>query len=173
MVDQVETLVTPEMIKAPRHLGTRRNIVPYIPLSDIRKFAIAIYWPKRRHRGCFGTRNTPARRRWGGIIAPQDFNPFAWPIKNDDPADRGAGGSRPRERRGMNGGQIDTYFQPMRPDDVIRARHRVRDWNDPPDPPGPDAVLLHGNRVVEPARSIGEAPRPDFHLVLKGLQDGD
>jgi hypothetical protein len=28
----------------------------------------------------------------------------------------------------MNGGQVDTYFVPMRPGDVIRARHRLRDW---------------------------------------------
>jgi hypothetical protein len=30
----------------------------------------------------------------------------------------------------MNGGQVDTYFTPMRPGDVIRARHRLRDWNE-------------------------------------------
>ncbi len=42
----------------------------------------------------------------------------------------------PREggkgRRGMNGGQTDTYFVPMRPGDVIRARTRLRDWNERP-----------------------------------------
>lgn len=28
----------------------------------------------------------------------------------------------------MNGGQTDTYGVPMRPDDVIRARSRLRNW---------------------------------------------
>src|SRR6202035_2772546 len=32
--------------------------------------------------------------------------------------------------RGMNGGQTDTFFQPMRPGDVIRARSRLRDWEE-------------------------------------------
>jgi len=35
-----------------------------------------------------------------------------------------------RGRRGMNGGQTDTFFVPMRPGDVIRSRTRLRDWNE-------------------------------------------
>jgi hypothetical protein len=128
MADQVETLVTPEMIKRQGIWGHEETSFP-ISLSDIRKFAIAIYWPQTPPR-IFWDEEYARATRWGGIIAPQDFNPFAWPIKNDDPADRGGGASRPRERRGMNGGQTDTYFQPMRPGDVIRARHRLRDWNE-------------------------------------------
>ena len=30
----------------------------------------------------------------------------------------------------MNGGQTDTYGVSMRPDDVVRARSRLRDWQE-------------------------------------------
>jgi hypothetical protein len=33
-------------------------------------------------------------------------------------------------RRGMNGGQVDTYGEPMRPGDVITSRSRLRDWDE-------------------------------------------
>ena len=33
-------------------------------------------------------------------------------------------------RRGMNGGQVDTYGVPMRPGDVITSRSRLRDWDE-------------------------------------------
>ena len=41
-----------------------------------------------------------------------------------------ADGPPRRKLQGMNGGQVETYGVPMRPGDVIRARNRLRDWEE-------------------------------------------
>jgi N-terminal half of MaoC dehydratase len=129
MPDQVETLVTPGM-RERKGIWSSEQVSYPISSSDIRKWAIAVYWPKTPPR-LFWDEEYARTTRWGGIIAPQDFNPFGWPIKSE-PSGEGAptSGHPPTGRRGMNGGQSDTYFTPMRPGDVIRARHRIRDWNE-------------------------------------------
>lgn len=72
------------------------------------------------------------RRRYalGGIVAPPDFNPFAWPVERPRGGPSGLAGEHPEGRplTGMNGGQTDTYGAPMRPGDVISARSRLVDW---------------------------------------------
>lgn len=129
MAEPPETLVTPDMT-ASKGVWGKEHTAPPISLSDIRKWAIAVYWPKTPPR-LFWDEEYARTTRWGGIIAPQDFNPFAWPVKTEPtfsfatPRKEGGKGSR-----GMNGGQIDTYAEPMRPGDIIRARHRLRDWNE-------------------------------------------
>ncbi|HZU76165.1 MAG TPA: MaoC family dehydratase N-terminal domain-containing protein, partial [Dehalococcoidia bacterium] len=47
---------------------------PPVSLSDIRKWAIAVYWPEVPPR-IFWDEEYAKTTRWGGIIAPQDFNP--------------------------------------------------------------------------------------------------
>jgi N-terminal half of MaoC dehydratase len=128
MPEQVETLVTPHMHERKGIWGHEQVSDP-ISLSDIRKWAIAVYWPQTPPR-LYWDDEYARTTRWGGIVAPQDFNPFAWPIKFVDPTETSNGLKRPKGRRGMNGGQVDTYFTPMRAGDVIRARHRLRDWNE-------------------------------------------
>jgi hypothetical protein len=129
MAEQPETLVTANMVSTKGVWG-REHVAPPISLSDIRKWAIAVYWPETPPR-LFWDEEYARTTRWGGIIAPEDFNPFAWPIKSEAPPEfamprRGGG----KGNRGMNGGQVDTYFAPMRPGEVIRARSRLRDWNE-------------------------------------------
>ena len=136
MPDQVKTLVTPGM-RERQGIWSRDQVSPPISLSDIRKWAIAVYWPHTPPR-LFWDEEYAKTTRWGGIIAPQDFNPFAWPIKSETfspqsapvPESSPLSGHPPKGRQGMNGGQSDTYFIAMRPGDVIRARHRLRDWNE-------------------------------------------
>jgi hypothetical protein len=95
--------------------------------SDIRRWAMAVYWPE-----------APPRRYWDpgltadGLLAPEDFNPFAWPAprsprvraRTDD--DRRPDAARLRGR--VNGGCEVTYGAPMRPGDRIRRRVRLRGW---------------------------------------------
>lgn len=128
MPEQPDTLVTPGMIRAKGVWG--KEVVSHpVSVSDIRKWAIAVYWPNTPPR-LFWDEEYARTTRWGGIIAPQDFNPFAWPIKAEDLPEHVMPRGDGRGRRGMNGGQTDTYFVPMRPGDVIRARTRLRDWNE-------------------------------------------
>jgi hypothetical protein len=128
MTSEATTYVTHEMIDAKGVWGPPR-VSPPISLSDIRKWAIAVYWPEQPPR-IFWDEEYARTTRYGGIIAPQDFNPFAWPIDREpEGANRRSVVSGPGQR-GMNGGQTDTYGVPMRPGDVITSRRRLRDFQE-------------------------------------------
>jgi hypothetical protein len=93
--------------------------------SDIRRWAVAVYWPE-----------TPPRRFWAtdveDVVAPEDFNPFAWPAPRASRNESGSSADRrpdPRRVRGrVNGGCHVTYGVPMRPGDRIRRRVRLYGW---------------------------------------------
>jgi len=127
-----ETLVTQDMLDRKGVWGKER-VSPPVSESDIRKWAIAVYWPKTPPP-IFWDAEYARGTRWGGIIAPPDFNPFAWPVTVERPARvASADTNAPRSgkgRRGMNGGQVDTYGVVMRPGDVITSRSRLRDWEE-------------------------------------------
>ncbi len=103
--------------------------------SDIRRWALAVYWPEaapRKYLDPTIAAATPA----GGLVAPEDFNPFAWPAPAPAPADaawhRAERSDRrpdPRQVRGrVNGGCRAIYGVAMRPDDRIRRRVRLHGW---------------------------------------------
>jgi len=122
------SLVTPDMEERRGVWGNER-VSPPISESDIRRWAIATYWPEKPP-ALYWDADYARNTRYGGIIAPPDFNPFAWPI--DRPARPGGGntGQAGRGRTSLNGGQTDTYGVPQRPGDVIRSRTRLKDWNE-------------------------------------------
>lgn len=123
---EIPTLVTDAMRAVVGVWGEER-VAPPVSESDIRKWAIASYWPERPPRQ-FWDEEYARTTRWGGIVAPEDFNPFAWPIDRPPPitlADR----TRPGNRT-MNGGQVETFGVPMRPGDVITSRTRLKEWNE-------------------------------------------
>ena len=103
-------------------------VSPPIERSDIRRTAIAAYWPEAPPRLYWDIEYAKGTR-WGGIIAPQDFNPFAWPIERQ-PGREVDGPRTAPGTRGMNGGQVETFGVPMRPGDVITSRTRLKDWNE-------------------------------------------
>ncbi len=130
-----ETLVTQEMIDRKGVWGGQRTSPP-ISESDIRKWAIATYWPEKPPRIYWDLEYAKTTRH-DGIIGPPDFNPFAWPVERLRPpraATAAASEDRdgvPRRRlTGMNGGQTDTYGAPMRPGDIIESRTRLVDWKE-------------------------------------------
>ena len=92
--------------------------------SDIRRWALAVYWPE-----------TPPRRFWATdaeMVAPEEFNPFAWPAPRPRREDQRAPAERrpdPRQVRGrVNGGCRVRYGEPMRPGDRVRRRVRLQGW---------------------------------------------
>jgi hypothetical protein len=130
MATGVDTLITPDMQANKGRWGNERTSPP-IGESDIRRWAIATYWPETPPP-IYWDADYARTTRWGGIIAPPDFNPFAWPVHRPQLA---AGGARSPSAGGprltnMNGGQVDTYGVPMRPGDLITARSRLQDFNE-------------------------------------------
>jgi hypothetical protein len=125
MAEPIETLVTPPMHLAKGVWGNERTSLP-IGESDIRRWVIATFWPAEPPR-IYWDADYARTTRYGGIIAPPDFNPFTWPVQR---ARSGATVPMGRGKTGMNGGQTDTYGVPMRPGDVIRSRTRLRDWEE-------------------------------------------
>lgn len=96
------------------------RVAPPITSSDIRRWAIAVYWPD----------SPPARFLEGteeaskapDAVAPQEFNPFAW-LPGGPPRTGAAEGVR----RVLGGCRI-RYGAPIRPGDVIHSRVRLDRW---------------------------------------------
>lgn len=122
----LDSLVVPEL-RDSRGRWRATDYSPPVSTSDIRKWAIATFWPATPppiywdEAHALGT-------RWGGIIAPPDFNPFAWPIHRVPlaplPSPAGV------RLTSLNGGQVETYGVPQRPGDVIAERVRVQDFKE-------------------------------------------
>lgn len=97
-------------------------VVSYpVDASDIRRWAQAVYFPERAPDE-FVDPIAGARGPWAGIVAARDFNPFAWveAYRPDAyPWMRGMG-TEPGTR-GLNGGQRNLSFAPIRPGDVITS----------------------------------------------------
>lgn len=127
MATGVETLITRAMVEAKEVWGEPR-VSPPIAASDIRRWAIATYWPETPPP-LYWNETYARTTRWGGVIATPDFNPFAWPARRPAAAATAASETGPRLTT-MNGGQTDTYGAPMRPGDVITARSRLADFNE-------------------------------------------
>jgi acyl dehydratase len=135
MTPDPETLVTPAMVEQKNTWRSPR-FSPSISVSDIKKWAIAAYWPAAPPP-IYWDEDYAKTTRWGGIIAPPEFNPFAWPIHREiEPSvNLPAGGKSVAAdgapgNRGMNGGQVIEYFAPMRPGDVMSSTTALVDWNE-------------------------------------------
>jgi hypothetical protein len=99
--------------------------------SDIRRWAIAVYWPEPPPRRFWDT--TAADVTAGALVAPEEFNPFAWPAPRQSPrtAIQPAEDRRPdpaRVRGRVNGGCRVVYGVRMRVGDRIRRRVRLHGW---------------------------------------------
>lgn len=127
---EVETLVTPDMEERKGVWGGERVSYP-ISESDIRKWAISVYWGETPPR-IFWDAEYAATTKYGGIVAPEDFNPFAWPVPMGEVRSAGAQmGQKPKKGENiLNGGQADTYGVRMRPGDVITSRTRLSHWEE-------------------------------------------
>ena len=119
-------LVTPRM-RERRGVWTEWG-PPSAPVSasDIRRWAIAVYWPRTPPR-LYWDEDYAKSTRWGGIVAPAEFNPFAWPIE-PQPSRRALDGQAGRRVRRVNGGSRIRFGAAMRPGDCIEARSQLVEW---------------------------------------------
>lgn len=126
MAKDIDTLIVPELGALKGRWGDARRSPP-VSASDIRKWAIATYWPATPP-AVFWDESEGAKSRWQGLIAPPDFNPFAWPVHRAAPISL----PLPKGVRltGINGGQVENYGVPQRPGDVITERMRVKDYHE-------------------------------------------
>ena len=107
--------------------------------SDIRRWAVAIYYPEDPPR-LFWDAGYAAQTSYAGIVAPEEFNPFAWMaaqkrepaviVPGNDPGrtEKVLGLSAPEVKFQLNGGQDVEYGVPMRPGDVITSVTRLGDY---------------------------------------------
>ena len=104
--------------------------------SDIRRWAIAVYWPESPPKHFLDER---AAAELGGMVAPAEFNPFAWAVaerrvvgsgmsadgSDPDQLEKMAGIEGPGLKFRLNGGLETEYGAPMRPLDVITSVRRL------------------------------------------------
>lgn len=126
--EAVASFITEEMEAAVGRELSRTVSYP-VSASDIRKWALAVYYPEPPPT-CFW--DPGAEGTGEAIVAPEDFNPFAWIAVEPagPPPPYGSGGSSFESRLGvtevplqfmLNGGVDVEYGVPMRPGDVITA----------------------------------------------------
>jgi len=112
-----------------RELG--RQISFPIAESDIRRWAVAVYYPAEPPR-LFWDAEYAAGTVHGGIVAPEEFNPFSWMLAEPpgvarspdyDPGvlEVALGVDPPETHFQLNGGTEVAYGGRMRPGDVITS----------------------------------------------------
>jgi N-terminal half of MaoC dehydratase len=122
-----------------------------ISVSDIRKWAIAVYYPEVPPQ-LYWDEAYAATTTFGGIVAPEDFNPFAWATVEPRLAprsevldldwnyiERQQGIDGPGLPTMLNGGSQTRYGVRMRPGDVISSESHVRSYTEKQ---GRTAILL-------------------------------
>ncbi|MGX7680147.1 FAS1-like dehydratase domain-containing protein [Jatrophihabitans sp. DSM 45814] len=124
-------------------IGTEvgRRVSYPISESDIRRWAIAVYYPEAPPEEYIDP-VAAEKSQYGGIVAPQEFNPFAWlaaeerkakvEVTGNDPdrSEKVLGIPGPGLKFMLNGGLEVEYGVPMRPGDVITSVSRLADYRE-------------------------------------------
>jgi hypothetical protein len=118
-----------------------RRISYPISESDIRRWAIAVYYPQSPPTHFIHPRAS-THLRGPGIVAPEEFNPFAWQAARQEtftvPTDENNVGrtelmmgiTPPDVRHMLNGGMEVDYGEPMRPGNVITSNNRLASYSE-------------------------------------------
>jgi acyl dehydratase len=99
---------------------------PAVGANDIARWAIATYWPEPPPARYLDA-EVAAKGPWGGVVAPRDFDPFAWMPNRPWAGDWLWGMGAEPGTRVLNGGQHNRYAEPIRPGDVISVTRRFVD----------------------------------------------
>jgi len=112
-----------------------RRVSYPIAASDIRRWAVAVYYPEpapRRYWAAAGGLDDSA-----GLTAPEDFNPFAWliadppgppPVLRDPEEVLGIQGPKAKVR--LRAGMTAEYGAAMRSGDVITSVRRLAGYDE-------------------------------------------
>jgi hypothetical protein len=134
-----------EAMKAAVGTETSRSTSYPISESDIRKWAMAVYWPYKAP-DVFTDPAAAAKTVHGRLVAPEDFNPFAWASATDElllksalPESREHDPDGPELALGiagpgltyqLNGGIVCEYGVRMGVGDVIIGTNSVGEYNE-------------------------------------------
>jgi acyl dehydratase len=99
---------------------------PPVGANDIGRWAIATWWPEPPPAE-FLDAAVAEKGPWGGVVAPRDFDPFAWTPDRPWAGDWLWGMGTEPGTRVLNGGQRSVYGAPIRPGDVISCTQRFVD----------------------------------------------
>jgi hypothetical protein len=148
-----ETTYISDEMRALVGRETGRQISPPIDRSDIRRWAMAVYYPDVPPR-LFWDEAYAATTAHGGIVAPEEFNPFAWLVPGTGDAGGGPEAEAPRRpapssegyvggpessfgvapppcRFQLNGGiEVEYSGVRMRPGDVITSAGSIADFHE-------------------------------------------
>jgi hypothetical protein len=121
-----------------------RQVAFPVSESDIRRWALAVYYPGSPPE-CYVDPAAAEKTQYGGIVAPQEFNPFAWMVAESDAGRPVPGGNNNPDRTEillgipgpglkfmLNGGMEAEYGVPMRPGDVITSVTRLAGYHERP-----------------------------------------
>jgi hypothetical protein len=108
-----------------------------IDTNDIRHWAAAVYYPDVPPP-LYWDEEFARTTKWGGIVAPEEFNPFAWMMQEPRPQprafrqgrfERAFGLEPPKSKATMQNEIRVTYTGVrMRPGDVIRSTQRISEY---------------------------------------------
>lgn len=136
-----DTMITDEMLALVDRPMRHATSFP-ICANEIRRWAMTIYYPEIPPR-LFWDEEYAATTTWGGIVAPQEFNPFAWatedpplsaPTSSGGPGRWGhfesVFGVEPPPYRAVLQSRVIANYSPvrMRPGDVIRSEDRISEY---------------------------------------------
>jgi hypothetical protein len=134
------SVISEDMRNAVGHELARMVSYP-VSASDIRKWALAVYYPQQPPER-FWDEHAAADSQWETIVAPEDFNPFAWltavprgvrrqdGVQDPDRTEHMLGIAGPGLKFELNGGVSVAYGAPIRPGDVITSVERLAGYTE-------------------------------------------
>jgi len=135
------TSVITEAMRGAIGRETGRSVSYPVSVSDIRRWAIAVYYPEEPPR-LFWDEEYAATTVHGGVVAPEEFNPFAWMAAqprglpesvgeyDPDRTEKVLGVKPPGLTNLLNGGIEVEYGVRMRPGDVITSVSRLAGYKE-------------------------------------------
>lgn len=158
------TLITDTMRAGVGTVLSTRVSFP-IETSDIRRWAVAVYWPEPPPRHLWDPEYAEATQD-GGFAALAEFNPFAWMVAD---CKHIAEFPDPPMKFRLNGGVSMEYGVPMRPGDVITGVRSVGEFDEKEGKRGP---MLLSTSVDRWTNQRGEFVRlHHFTTIWYGLPD--